>query len=66
MKNISVPNTNEVPKEELIERLNEKKRVRYMYWVFDKTHKDFGYYVIVESPDEVPKGKPFHECIWIG
>ncbi len=51
-------------KQKLSEQVTDKRKVKYMYWVSD--NKGWGYYKIVSSIQEIPKGKPFQECICIG
>lgn len=41
-----------------------KRRTKYAYWVSDG--KGWGYEKLVSSPEEVPKGLPYHKCICMG
>jgi hypothetical protein len=43
-----------------------KRRTRYSYWVGVEGHPKGGYDKIVQSPDEVPKGKRFSRVICMG
>ncbi len=40
-----------------------EKRSRLAYWISDETKAGGGYYKLVKTQDEVPKGVPFQECI---
>ncbi len=55
-------------REQIAEIINNpeeyKRRLRYSFWVSDG--KGWGYYQLVKSEEEVPKGKPFHVSICMG
>ena len=57
---------NQTASEILNDPEEKKRRTRYMYWVVDKTNKDGGYYKLVKSEDEVPKGFPTQVYICMG